>query len=337
MKTLKKKWCLGLGWICMLCCLGTHSVWAQWSPTSSSALPIESASVVAKDHVTVTEDVITLGDVFEKLPSQVDAYKAIAKSPLPGEVATISVYHLSRIALENGLHWAPGYRKNGVEIKRAGQYVSIRDLNEWVRDFLKNHHDTGLDEQSFDIEWGVEPKLVLPTDVVRPQFGVLRFDSVSKQFRLQIQHDRNKEQWLVGKVIPMIKIPVFSVQMTGGEVINPSHIEWMDWPESKIKKDWLMDPQQAIGKAVRQNTQAKTPLAINQIQSPMWVKKNAMVQVVFESPMMQLSAQVKALDSGVQGEWVRLMNPSSNQIIRGEVIGENKVRVYGTPSVGGQP
>jgi flagella basal body P-ring formation protein FlgA len=80
--------------------------------------------------------------------------------------------------------------------------------------------------------------------------------------------------------------------------------------------------------APRRGLRAGTPVRVSEIRRPLLVEKNSLVTIYLKTPLMSLSAKGKALESGGQGDTVRIRNNQSKHVIDAVVTGASTVTVY---------
>ena len=111
-------------------------------------------------------------------------------------------------------------------------------------------------------------------------------------------------------------------------VIRPTHMKLDRRRMENPNRMPFTDVNEVIGKA------AARPISQGEIVTPGHLKKNDLVSkgdvvtIIAQSGSLSVRAKGKALESGEQGEFIRVMNLASKKELLGEVAGDNLVRVH---------
>ena len=70
-----------------------------------------------------------------------------------------------------------------------------------------------------------------------------------------------------------------------------------------------------------------TVVGFFQTQTPQAISAGQMVNLVYESRNLKVTAKVKALESGRVDQWIRLENPTSRKLIQGRVLPTGEVSI----------
>ncbi len=89
----------------------------------------------------------------------------------------------------------------------------------------------------------------------------------------------------------------------------------------------LAELSQAIGREARVTLYPNRPLMPAQIGTPATVERNQIVRMVFAQGTLSITAEGRALDRAGPGDFVRVMNLNSRQIVTGLVTGSGIVEV----------
>ncbi|MGR3758467.1 MAG: flagellar basal body P-ring formation chaperone FlgA [Tranquillimonas sp.] len=89
----------------------------------------------------------------------------------------------------------------------------------------------------------------------------------------------------------------------------------------------LRDPAQAVGLESRVALYAGRPIRPGEIGPPALIDRNQIVQLVYASGPLRISAEGRALDRGAAGETVRVMNLSSRTTVAGMIRADGAVVV----------
>jgi flagella basal body P-ring formation protein FlgA len=110
-------------------------------------------------------------------------------------------------------------------------------------------------------------------------------------------------------------------------VITAEDIDYVDSRSDDIAANTITDPAKLVGMMPRHVITALKPLSASDVVQPPLVKKGEIVTMQLQSGSIFLTTQGKALEDGVDGDTVRVVNTSSSQVIQGVVTGMKTVTV----------
>ncbi len=141
---------------------------------------------------------------------------------------------------------------------------------------------------------------------------------------------RDPESWTV--YIPAtVQVYVPVVVTTGflqrNRAITADDITLKEQDTGDLRRGYLIDPDEVIGKEPRTGIGPDTVLRPDQIQPPLLVRRGDRVSIMAESDTFRIRMEGEARGDGRKGETVRVRNLSSGREIDAEVIGRGRVRV----------
>lgn len=286
--------------------------------------------VTLKPATSVRSNMIRLGDVFSGVPEAID--RDIARAPQPGGSVTYDIRILSNLADQYRLDWHPESMGDKVVLTRA----SIEITDEMIRDAVvaqltapgAENRLQGRVEINFD---GQAPHLFLPAER-GPDFKLtnFNFDPLQRRFRTNVVAQTGKAPLMIvasGRVTVWRDIPVLAKMVEAGVAINKSDVDFMTLPDTRLQPDTVTDAGQIIGQSLRHDAQPNQPLRLRDITPPRLISRGQIVTLKVQTPLMLVTSQGKALQDGVKGETVRVVNTQSNRTIEGEVEAAGIVRV----------
>jgi flagella basal body P-ring formation protein FlgA len=87
------------------------------------------------------------------------------------------------------------------------------------------------------------------------------------------------------------------------------------------------DASRLLGKRLRRSLREQTVIPPQALEAPKLVNRGDRVTIVVNHAGMQVTANGTALQDGVQGEYVRVRNQTSERIIEGEVVDARRVQI----------
>lgn len=83
----------------------------------------------------------------------------------------------------------------------------------------------------------------------------------------------------------------------------------------------------AVGLETQVALYAKQPIFVKDLAAPTLVARNQQVVLLFERPGLTISAIGRALARGRPGQWIKVMNNQSKQVLIGQVRDDGKISV----------
>jgi flagella basal body P-ring formation protein FlgA len=132
---------------------------------------------------------------------------------------------------------------------------------------------------------------------------------------------------LAGQVVPMVDVAMLTHQLQAGSVLTAQDINPGRVPAASLRGEPALSPVAALGLALRRETPAGRPLVMGDLAHPVLVARNATVRMGLSAGAIALSAEGTAMEDGVMGAHIRVLNPSSHAVILAEVTGADEVRI----------
>lgn len=124
-----------------------------------------------------------------------------------------------------------------------------------------------------------------------------------------------------------IKIPVLKEQLRRGQVVQAHHLALKEYDVRRLNQFVARHPDEVIGMELKQNIRPGMLMFTSALRIPPLVSRNKLVNITVNSGALTLSTKGKALQDGVDGDLVQVMNTSSNKILYATVVGPNAVEV----------
>lgn len=284
-------------------------------------------AVTARDRVSVEQDTIMLGDVFDGVPADKAAIP-VMKSPAPGQRTMLDTSVLSTLSQAHGLGWAPTGATRTV-VERTGQEVPRDAVIAALTAALAKQGMPAGAELSLDND---RQQFVLPAGSrATVSVSQVRYDPAQGRFQAMVSmpaNDPNAEsQRVSGRVAQMVEIPVLGRTVIAGETIRERDLDVQRIPATQVTRAIMTDSARIVGRTARRTLVSGQPLKAADLNVTHLVAKNAMVNVRVVSGTLNLVMQGKALDDGAEGDQVRVVNTRSNRTVQGVVTGPNLVTV----------
>ena len=282
----------------------------------------QAAAADLKSSVTVTEDNITLGDVYTGIEK--NASFVLAPSPEPGVSLVWDARTLNRLAKAFDLPSVSSTTQ--VTIRRIATIVTPDMVKKAVLDSLADKGAKGAFEVEFINER--EARIILPQDM-DPSVTVTQssYNASRRTFSATLETPDNTTRQVTGMLHPLIEIPVLKTGARRGDTIGRNDVTTIAVREDFITDQMVIRPENLIGMTPKRIVRGNSPVAVSDLEKPLMVKRGELVTMELQRGPIQLSALAKALESGTSGDTIRLMNIDSKRTIEGEITGLRSARV----------
>jgi flagellar basal body P-ring formation protein FlgA len=297
---------------------------------SASAVP---ATPVLKRSVTVSDDVVRIGDLIENAGEAADT--PIFRSPDAGTTGAVSLqqvldairpYHIYRLDTQN---------LAAVEVTRTGRTVDVGAIEARIAATFAGRYGFGdAKDLRVTLDGMVQPITVdnaAPVDLVlvgaslEPRSG--RFEIV---FEVPGAQTLRRTLRLSGSIVETVQTEVLTQPVARGEVIKASDIALERRPKSEVAGDPIASADEAVGRAVRQAMRAGQALQRTQLMKPELVHRDDSITLVYEVPGIMLTTRGKALEPGALGDTISVVNIETKRTLQGLVSGPNRVTIVAT-------
>ncbi len=291
-------------------------------PESPEAAPVLRNSVLIKDRY------VYLGDIFANAGQF--ARKAVAHAPAPGKRTSLDARWLYRIAQVYGLKWRPVSLSQAIVIERAAVTISAAEIEDAVHSALiERGAKPGME---LEIATGRSPMHIpVDADGAVPQVKQISYDSRSGRFTAVVAAPADdpaaQRLRVTGRAHAMEETPVAVRPLRRGETISARDIAMKPVRKSRLQHDTIMVIDDLVGMSPRRNLSPGDAIRETEIEKPLLVRRGKLVTLELSFVAMRLTAQGKALENGAEGDYVRVRNTQSNQVVEGEVDRTGRVVV----------
>ncbi len=132
-----------------------------------------------------------------------------------------------------------------------------------------------------------------------------------------------------GRYETLTEVPVLKTKMRQGDIIAKDDVEFIDYPEDKIRQDTASSAAQLIGMTPGRSISPGRPVRMAELQEPFVIQKNKQVEMRFNTTALLISALGESLEPGAVGQYIRVRNLDSNNIVHARVVSADLVEVRG--------
>lgn len=285
-------------------------------------VPSYAENIMPRGESTVTQDVITVGDVFSGVTRHAD--HVLAPAPVLGGELVLNAHDLARISDAFGFGWKAQNPMDKTVIRRDAREIDRFQIEAALQEKLAAMLPAQKFETVFDSRSSVI--YVPPHEVAAVEVEDLRYDLPRGTFRATLVAG-NIRRDVGGQLHMLTSIPVLAQAKRQGDIITASDITYLDIRSADLAAQTAVDSTQLVGFAPRRSLPAMRPVAAADMTQPMLVKKGEMVTVSLQNGAMQLTTQGRAMENGAAGSLIKVMNMSSRQMLDAVVTGTQSVSI----------
>lgn len=280
-----------------------------------------------KPEAVIHGSVVNISDLFENISVKQDAI--VGNAPSPGQSVILNARTLQRMANLYNIKWTASSPSEQIIVRSLVQKIGAEDITAVIKKDLEARGVTGKFTVSLS---NVAPSISLPANVettveiVQMNYTAGR-DVFSAVLAAPSAANPVKTLSISGLIEKTTQIPVLKSSISAGDIIGSSDIEWVDVATRHMVNDTVIDADKLIGKTPARMVEQGIPVRARDVVSPQLVARGDEVLLQFNQGGLQLSVRGKAMQNGAEGEFIRVMNLSSNQSLRGEVTGNKVVSV----------
>ncbi len=127
--------------------------------------------------------------------------------------------------------------------------------------------------------------------------------------------------------ITMHMVPVLAQPIARGDIIGEENVVMLEKRRSPAGIDYITDSAALVGMAAKRPLRAGVPLRVMDIDQPKIIKKGDLVTIAFEARGLSLTIRGKALEDGIQGQSIRVINTQTNRTFEGAAAAAGYVLV----------
>jgi flagella basal body P-ring formation protein FlgA len=293
-------------------------------PAAAGAAGLDHAPPRLVGTVTVSGDIVHLGDIFENTGAK--AATPIAYAPAPGRRAVLDANWLAETARRNDLAWTPRTPADQVTVERASQKIGagavMAELTALLRDYSGDDEmKIELDDRTPEIQVAIDAP---PTIAIRN----LRINELTGRFTASVLAPADRptvELAIAGRALRVVEVPVTAHRLSRGDVIRQGDVTMAKVAANLVGRDTVGDVKDLLGLEATRLLAAGAPIRQQDVRPQVLVPRNSLVTIVLRRAGMELTVQGKALEEGGRGDVVKVMNTKSKRVIEAQVDGPGTV------------
>ena len=298
--------------------------------TAAAQSTLEPIRPTLRAEATVTGDVVRVGDLIDH--AGVIARVPIFRAPDLGATGTVPAEAVIDAVRAHALIGLDPRGVREVTVTRASRAIPASDVENAVAQALSSQFHLG-EPKSIAVTFERELRAihVEPSANGEPRVSRISFDNRSGRFEATLEMptgaaDRGLLR-LFGRAVATVEVVTLQHAIERGAVIKTSDLAIARKPRTEAGRDALTDPERAVGLAARNAMPAGRMLRSADLAKPELVLRGDTVTMLYQVPGVTLTVRGKALDTGVEGDVISILNEQSKRTVQGLVVGPGRVVV----------
>lgn len=269
---------------------------------------------------------VYLKDLFDD--AGVNADRALGPGPNPGGRIIVGAAQLNAIARQYDVAWRSASRADRSVLEWPGRPLRKEDVIDAVRAAISTGNPTG----DVDVDLAGFTPPIVPLDVaVVSTVSQLDYDSGTGRFAAVLtvtgQGMNPIDSPISGLVQQMVEAPVALTRLLPQTVLRADDVRIARVRAASLQNEIARSVDQIVGMQLRRPVAAGQPLLLTDLTRPPLVQRGSTVQVELSSAGLTVTGQAIALDTGAEGERIRVQNITSHAYLFAQVVGPGQVRV----------
>lgn len=297
---------------------------------AASAVAADQERPRLKAYVTVTGDIVRIGDLIEHagIVAKVPIFRAPdlgSTGTVPAEAVIEAVRTYALVGFDTG-------DVSEVVVTRASRAIPAADIEDRVREALAAQYALGPRKDiavTFDRE--LRAVQVDTSAKGEPRVASLNFDPRNGRFDVTLDLPTGATTRgtlrLFGRAAVTAEVVTLARPVERGELLKEADVLVERRPRAEIGRDVITDRDLAMGFAARNSLPAGRPLRSADLTKPELVLRNETVTLVYEVPGIVLTVRGKATEGGAEGDVISVLNEQSKRLVQGTVVGTGRVMV----------
>lgn len=288
------------------------------------------AAPALKASVTVTGDIVTIGDLVENAGPVADV--PIFRAP---DLGTTGAVGTDRILDAIRPHQLIGIDTHGlaeVIVTRASRSITPREISERVAQALSGQYGFGTTRNILvNFDGDVRTVQVEANATGKLQVLALSYDPHTARFDITLNLPDSSQllrqpMRYTGTAIETVDTLAVDRPIERGELITASDLTTVRRPQTQSSAA-LTDAKAVIGLAARHSLRPDQPLAAADLMKPEIVARNDTVTIIYQVPGVTLTLRGEAKDAGALGDTISVVNVETKRVVQAVVSGPDRVMV----------
>lgn len=295
-------------------------------------------SINVSSKALVAGDTISLGDIAEisgakpELANKISSV-AIARSPLPGASKSIKGDYIKVRLKQSGfdLESIGVSAPESLEVKRDFMELPEEEIKSAIGSFIQARRPG--EEYEFKIK-GISLQPIGPLPKGRLTYNVV-FSNRNEDFAgaaniavdLFIDERPYRRIFARANVSPLADLVVASKPLRPNQLIGEGDVSIQHREISSVAAQIMTKKEQVVGKRAKSAVGPGEMILMDMIETPPIIKRGDVVTLKAESPLISATTMGKAAENGRKGDFIKVINMSSNRQVSGRVVDSKTVMV----------
>ena len=288
------------------------------------------ASPVLRANVTVSSDVVRIGDVVENAGSA--AQIAIFRAPDLGTTGSLPIAQLLAALRAHQVIGVDTRDLREVSVTRSSRTLVSKEIEQQIARVLERRNGLG-DAANISVTFERDLR-ELQLDAAHTgdmRATIVRFDPRNGRFDItfeipnDVTYNPTKLRF-IGTAVETIEAAVLTRAVERNEILRSSDVVVERRPKTEIGND-VINRDRSVGMQARKQMRAGQALKAADLGKPDLVSRDQGVMLIYEAPGLYLTGRGKALDSGTEGDIVNIVNLQSKRTVQGVVTGPGQVTI----------
>ncbi len=295
----------------------------------AQASPDAIAAPVLRANVTVSSDVVRIGDVLDNAGSA--AQIAIFRAPDLGTTGSLPVRQLLSALRAHQVIGVDTRDLHDIAVTRAARTIDTSEIERQIAQALERRNGVGEAANlllTFDRDLQNVQLDAANTGTLSVQSA--RFDARSARFDVTLLIANNSvsptKLRFTGTAIETVEAVVLMHGVERNDIIKSADVVIERRPKSEVGLD-AAPRDRAVGMQARKQLRAGQPLRASDLSKPDLVQRDQAVTLIYETAGLYLTVRGKAIEAGTEGDVVNVLNLQSKRTVSGTVVGRGQVSV----------
>jgi flagellar basal body P-ring formation protein FlgA len=287
----------------------------------------EDGKPALRSHVTVTADVVRIGDLVENAGLVADV--PIFRAPDLGTEGAVSTEQIIEAIWPHHLIGIDTRGLAQVVVTRASRTITAQEISERIAQALAGQNGLGAaGDIAIMFDRLPQPLLAEADATGELQVTDLTYNPRNGHFSIVLDLPTSAvlRRWpprFTGTASATVEAVVMQHAVERGSLLKASDLALERRP--RIDGPFIADIAAAAGMAAKNTLRAGQALHEVDLRKPALVQRSDSVTIIYEAPGMVLTLRGEAQESGALGDQISVMNAQSKRVVQGIVSGPGQV------------
>ncbi|HTP93059.1 MAG TPA: flagellar basal body P-ring formation chaperone FlgA [Xanthobacteraceae bacterium] len=282
-----------------------------------------------RDSVTVTSDVVHIGDLIENAGAVADV--PIFRSPDLGTRGAVATERVIEAIRPHQLIDIDTRGLAAVVVTRSSRTITAQEISSRIAQLLADQFNLGdahnisvnfdHDVRALQIEPTVTGELLATALAYDPRTG--RFDVTLDLPSSAVLHRQPAR--FTGTAVETVDAIAVAHTVERSEVLSEADLTMLRRPKSEGAP--LSNLADVVGRAARHQLRPGQPLHAADLMKPEIVQRNDPITIVYQAPGLMLTLRGQAQEAGGLGDSIGVLNVQSKRVVQGTITGPGRVMV----------